>query len=455
MLDTLAQNKTYVTVTGEKIEANRTFGYEGIGESHDSKRNITAKIIQNSIMNFASWKRRGITTDFLGNHKKEYDSSDGQGGLQDYEQKKAMEAILGMKVEIYSNVDYSPDELTKIIQNLKPSIANPVLISLAYDSAGRDAFHAVNVINIDDKNVTIINPWGREETFSIDKLKDRFYRVFGPAGAEKSINRISSSQLKEIIAKDDHWYEATNGVSKIINDNSKRNELLSKLNFNQKINLIKSLHSGNVTNNDKIATLRILENILQGREGQDSQVIGKLTSALNEKKINYLKLLKNLKADNELFYSIASQIFNIIDDEKSKSFVANIIMETNKAEKFINSISDKDLALIAKNFDGDKMADTPKVAAKLLVGMIKIYNLESEKETDEKKSSVTLKDINDFISQIDKDWSDDDTMRIVLKEIGYKKETSKIDPKSDYTKFYFKNNNNPKILGKIIKIADF
>ena len=448
MLDSLAQNKNYTAVTGREIIPNRTFAYENMAESKDSKRTITSKIMQNSIMNYASWERRSVNMMEIFNPKIEFNSAKGEGGLYVSEQKAALEALTGIKVDIFNNIDYTPDQLVKIMRSSNPSQENPVTISMSFDSGGRDSFHVLNLIGLDDKKATIINPWGRIETFSTDKLKERTYAVLGKPGAARDIPRINSEAINSIDQKESHWYESTNGVSKIINDPSKRNDFFNKLTGAQKADLIASLKSGTVSNEDQTAIMRVIENALQGKDGPNSQVIPELYKNLEKHGIQFYNLLKDLKTDNDLYFNIATKVFNAGSD-KTKAFIAPAILDgSQRSYKFLNSLSDTERAKLAKSLNGDKMADHPYIAARLLSGMIKTYNEQGE------KSPVTLKDISKFVAEIDKDWTgDDDTMKFVLKELGYDKDSSKIDPKSAYATFH-KDKEAAKILGEIIFIAD-
>jgi hypothetical protein len=83
--------------------------------------------------------------------------------------------------------------------------------------------------------------------------------------------------------------------------------------------------------------------------------------------------------------------------------------------KLINEegvLTDKELAALGKHVNGDTMANDPKAAAKILTAMIKTYN-------NNQNEPVTLKNIEKFIKQVDKDWfKDDNVMRLVLKSLG-------------------------------------
>ncbi len=66
-------------------------------------------------------------------------------------------------------------------------------------------------------------------------------------------------------------------------------------------------------------------------------------------------------------------------------------------------LSDNQLVLIAKHSDGQKMADEPEVASKLLMAMIKTYNAENSGAVDAKpNSTVKIEDIRSFINEIGK-----------------------------------------------------
>lgn len=111
------------------------------------------------------------------------------------------------------------------------------------------------------------------------------------------------------------------------------------------------------------------------------------------------------------------------------------VIETVRNER----LNDRQLAILAKHTNGDKMADEPDVGAKLLTGMIKTYNKQED------NSPVKIGDIRSYIDEVDKDWwEDDDTMRIVLSQLGD-------GPGSEYQKF---QDLAPATLDKIWKISD-
>ncbi|MBC7474908.1 MAG: hypothetical protein H7263_11495, partial [Candidatus Sericytochromatia bacterium] len=168
MLDTLAQNKIYTSVTGANIPPNFTFTDEGIDKNLDTGRTISAKIMQNAIMDFSDMNTR------------DFNSAKGDGGLNYIQTVKGLKEIVNTNVETSYVWDYTPEQLINTLKNSKPDRSNPIEISMSYEPNGRDSIHSVNVINISDNQVTIVNPWGREETFPNDELNKRILSVSAP-----------------------------------------------------------------------------------------------------------------------------------------------------------------------------------------------------------------------------------------------------------------------------------
>lgn len=62
--------------------------------------------------------------------------------------------------------------------NANPSRENPVFVAMRWTDKGEDHnYHALNLIGVDtaSQQVTVMNPWGREESFSIAEFQSRFY----------------------------------------------------------------------------------------------------------------------------------------------------------------------------------------------------------------------------------------------------------------------------------------
>lgn len=162
MIDNLAKNKSYDTSKGS-LQPNWTFSKP----FERTARTISSSLVQNALMN----EGRG------GN----YDSSvidSVSRGLYLNQAKKMYETMLGTSVTTKSLRDgFSRTDLFKSIADSKPSLNNPVHVTIDYMDSGRDRSHAVNVISLKPDSVTIINPWGREETFSSEKLKNKLLEV--------------------------------------------------------------------------------------------------------------------------------------------------------------------------------------------------------------------------------------------------------------------------------------
>lgn len=111
-------------------------------------------------------------------------------------------------------------------------------------------------------------------------------------------------------------------------------------------------------------------------------------------------------------YILSSQI-------KSGSVSDNNLKETlNVSGKQIVSdlikkgnLSDKEIALVAKNYDGDKLADNPDVAEKALMASIRTY-------INDPKGSISKEDLNRLIDQIEKDRDSEKIMKKVINLLG-------------------------------------
>lgn len=111
------------------------------------------------------------------------------------------------------------------------------------------------------------------------------------------------------------------------------------------------------------------------------------------------------------------------------------------------NLNDNQLVLIAKHTDGQKMADEPEAAAKLLMAMIKTYNNESAE--GKANSTVKIDDIRSFIGEIGKNGSifqsrGKEAMSKVISQLGD-------GPDSEYGKF---QKLAPSTLDKIRDIAE-
>lgn len=245
MLDKLAKNESYTTLAGASIPPNWTFVDEDKEGGIKSRRTIAAKVMQNAIMDFADANTRN------------FDSSKGDGGLSYEQTSGAIKSILKQDVKTYEVWQYSTEQLLKAIEKSNPRIDNPIEISLSYETTGRDSFHSVSVINIsrDTDKVTIINPWGREETFPLSELNKRIMSVSGSNTLDLGVKKLDSND--------------TTAYNTILDDNKKVDFLNNTLNT-EKIDFVANttgLHfyssegsTKTLSANDKKVAIAILSN---------------------------------------------------------------------------------------------------------------------------------------------------------------------------------------------------
>jgi len=357
MLDTLAQNKPFTSLSGAKIEPNWTFtNEEKLG--HESNRTISSKIMQNAIMDIADGKEN-------------YDSSSSdpevRGGLNDTETITGLKAVFGGNYESYNIANFSPSQLMQILQNQEPSTTNPISISIGY-SAGRDSSHAVTAIGLDKEKgtVTYINPWGMQETISLKEMEGKLFSVKGKPDTISGVDRLSSAELKSKI--DEHeskWFDGTDSASKLIVDSPQEesNKLLDSLNMEQKIKLLSSLSTGRVTEKDKMAILKIMERIFQGSDAQDKKLMDGINKGFKAYGIEPVKLLTLTKMDNDLFVSVARDLYTAQNEDKEfgdefKKIALSIIKDPELGKKFLEKLDVRDF----KDFvDDNKLKKIPYI----------------------------------------------------------------------------------------------
>lgn len=358
MLDTLASNKNYVTASGKVIKPNMTF------HNDSTQRSPSSKIIQNSLMEFA--KEYKITFD---SEKKL-----GDKGLLPTEQNMAYNAIFKSNNKAYNIGEYTSDQLLSILSNAKPSITDPVTISMVFAKSGSDSFHFVNVIGVEGNNIKIINPWGREETLTIDKLKPRIFAVSAPPGKDQGIQKTTDVQIKQML-DNDSWYNSTDWIAGEIN--KKGNELLDKLTLSQKVKIIKSLMDGTTTEKDENAIKKILNHLTSGTDGQNKQAIFSLSEEMKKQGVTLSRIMDELHEDSKEFYTLANKLYkgSISEDFKDWDLAKYIMTGTKTNIEFLRSLSEVDLGFLAVGASdkGDKLADNPDVAAKTLRGLYKVY----------------------------------------------------------------------------------
>lgn len=251
MAESLAKNEPYRTVKGFSVPPNFTFANEG-GTNHETRRTISAKLMQNAIMDYADAETRN------------FDSSKKDEGITTTQTVKALNDIVGLNLSNDYTWNYTASQLMDFLRKSNPSYQNPVEISLSYEPQGRDAIHSVNVASIDNNNVVIINPWGREETFPIAELETRILSVSYPDNIDKgtiSIN-INDNSIK----------------NKLVNDTTK-SDILNKITVGTKFEIIQETMApwdgqkfalkNTLSDSDKKMIINILDDVSKGGIAQN------------------------------------------------------------------------------------------------------------------------------------------------------------------------------------------
>lgn len=299
MLDKLAKNQSYKTLTGNLVKPNWTFTKEGFSQedgksvnNFNSERNLTAKIMQNAIMDFADGDSRN------------FDSSKADGGL-DYEQiSGALKSLLNKKVKNYDFTEFSPTQLMKVLEKSKPTHVNPIEIAISYDEKGKDAYHAVNVVDFsrDTDKITIINPWGREEMFPISELTKRIMAVIGkdklnPVMKENTILYDKSNKdlldnnmygILDNLSTDDKLVFVST-ITELSSDSPDKNKILDE---DEKKVIISILN--NVFNESALYISEYNYNSLASEVGKDN--IPLLLTRLDNGSIEYLSVKNKLES---------------------------------------------------------------------------------------------------------------------------------------------------------------
>jgi hypothetical protein len=412
MLDTLAREQDYKSKGGALIKPNMSF----YGDTTD--RSISSKIMQNAIMDFSNGSKLG------------YDSKNDPGGLMPGQLNEAIRNILGNNNYVYKNGDYTPGQLITVLKNSSPSRQEPINIGMAFSESGRDAYHFVNVIGIKDNKVTIINPWGREETFSTEQLQKNIFSISAPPGRAANMERVANKSIDDIFAKN-KWYESTDEISNHINKNG--NAFLDKLDLSQKAKIVKFLVNGSTTQDDKKAIQKILNQMTSGSDGQSQMTVISFQEELKKNGLTLYDVLKEVKSDSPEFYKFATKF--IVPDPNHIDFNIGKLVATGSktSNDFLKTATPNEVAIVtlAVSDKGDSMADNPEVAAKMIKSLYEVAHNYKTDDYFKKRANQALKD---FQKGINDDW---DTGKITneLNKIN-KKLVSEIE---SYTGLRFEN----------------
>jgi len=393
MVDSLAKNQSH-----KEFQPNWTFTKEGLKEDSDTGRNISSKVMQNAIM------------DVL-NESDAYDStnldSDGAGMEKTV---KALNSLLGTNLQTYKYEELS-NNIIEILKASKPSKNNPIQMSMSYEKKGRDSLHAVNVIGMDKNNVTIINPWGREETFPIKELENKIMKINAPKGLDSTLSILTKDQVsaKDSVFNRNIMSPFTDGISNVINNPNQRTEFLKNMSVEQKIDLIKKLNDSTIlTDGDKTAMLKILENLFDGSANQDRQIVYKIWDNLIDDKAAKLslpKLLDTLKTDNSLYNNVATQIYESLpnsDSDKARMLgkVENLFNPSSKLGK-------EYMGSLIKNSDNSEVADYATDMVKMYISSLNSDNLYTV-------NTLAKDSINNFLNKIKSTKSEDEYKNIMF-----------------------------------------
>lgn len=285
MLDTLAKKENYKTLSGKEVQPNFTFKDEKVGTDNDTERTISSKIMQNSIM------------DYSDSNERNYDSSKKDEGLNRYQTNVGLKDILNIDFDSNDLMTMTPKQIIQSLKDSKPDWSNPITISLSYDKSGRDSRHAVNVIGFADKDVKIVNPWGRVETFPTEELEKRILSISNTKEVSKIDRKIILDDIKDELQKETPDKSVFEKIS------------IDKLySFLDKI--AKNPDSNNkLTDKEKIMILNIMNEVLN----LSFEQIKDQSVYLNSINLNKNSLLNNLEIDKPVFLEVKNKL-NYIDN---------------------------------------------------------------------------------------------------------------------------------------------
>ncbi|MFN8671321.1 MAG: hypothetical protein U0457_04455 [Candidatus Sericytochromatia bacterium] len=304
MIDDLSKNQQHTTIMGKKIDPNWTFTEEGKEGKTDTRRTISAKIMQNAIMDFADANTRN------------FDSSKADGGLTYDQTSGAINDIMNQNVASYEIWDYSAKQLVDLLKKSNPSDDNPIEISMAYQADGRDAFHSLSAVGLSDNKIQIVNPWGRQESFSLEEFQRRVMSVSAKKDADigiKSVNSFDPSVVPNL------------------NNDAKRNELLNSMGNKDKINFVADLsglhfYTNNPTDKNLSATEKkaiqySLNSLLDSGPAQNERVYQLVLNTVGVQ--NTTLLLNRINDGSELYNSLKTKMDTLARENQAKASKAS------------------------------------------------------------------------------------------------------------------------------------
>ena len=256
--------------------------------------------MQNAIMDYADAETRN------------FDSSKGDGGLSYEQTADAVKDIMNQNVKTYEIWNNSPKQLVTVLEKSKPSIENPIEVSMTYQESGRDAFHSLSAVGIADGKIQIINPWGRQESFSIDDF-------------QKRVMSVSGTKDLDIGIKDPNTFDPE--IKKSILDDTKRDNFLSNMTNNKKADLIADISNLHFYTNppsdkklspdEKKVLVHTLNSLLDGGFAQKERIYDLILNTIGNTNTNIL--LNRISDNSEVFTSVKAKMDELALSKASKS----------------------------------------------------------------------------------------------------------------------------------------
>lgn len=180
--------------------------------------------------------------------------------------------------------------------------------------------------------------------------------------------------------------EASISMVRSILDGDVSPSVLSKFNESE-VKMLSDIVKKNGTSEEREAFLDVISS-------SKSNVRTEMLSNVDKSYILSSQIKSGAVSDNNL-----KETLNV----SGKQIVSDLIKKGN--------LSDKEIALVAKNYDGDKLADNPDVAEKALMASIRTY-------INDPKGSISKEDLNRLIDQIEKDRDSEKIMKRVINLLG-------------------------------------
>ncbi len=299
MLDTLAKNKPYKLVSGNVITPNWTFDNENKTGTRNSERTLSSKIMQNAIMDYGN----GTNNSFDSSSKDDKSNV----GLTQRQAHDTINSIFKSDLNLFNNSQYNQEQLADVIKMSKPSYSNPISASIYFDQLSKkDAVHMVDIVSVKDSKLTMINPWGREETIDINQMKGRIISVSADKNIDAKIEKFSSIETDNSDFK--------NNLVKMLNNSSQRDKTLYKLSNNDKLFNVLMIYNENIDGkpkvnpDDKKAVLYIIDNLLSGSDFNKQNNLNNLKNNLSIYGFSIPDILAGLKMDTILYNQVSTKL---------------------------------------------------------------------------------------------------------------------------------------------------